>query len=84
MKGEDAMKFKPVNGHILVQFDHSKTLANGITIKKDTAGRKDLVFANDVYKNKLVGFPFYAATRVVIDGKEYFIINEQDILIEQT
>jgi co-chaperonin GroES (HSP10) len=82
------MKIKMTNDNVLVEFEKSKVLDNKVIMDKNSAGRKELVFATVVkqslgrdMKGKRVCFPFYAASRVMLDDKEYFVVSEQDIVM---
>lgn len=79
-----------VNKNVLVSIDNKNVLGNKIIMEKDTAGRKDMVFATVVNHepsdkgvlgiHATVCFPYYAASPVTIEGQPYFIVSEDDIV----
>jgi co-chaperonin GroES (HSP10) len=79
------------NKNVLVTLQEDrKILHNGISVQ-DTRGRKDIVvgivecshpalkFPNRV----LVWFPMYAGLPLQLDGKQYLIVNYEDIIISE-
>ena len=77
------MKFKPLHDRVLIEvLDSSEKTAGGIIIP-DTAQEKPQegkVIPMDVKVGDKVLFGKWSGTEVKIDGKEYSIMKESDIM----
>ena len=79
------------NKNLLVSmFEDRKVLQNGISVQ-DTRGRKDIVVgiveaAHPSLKfpyRVLVWFPMYAGLPIQLDGKQYLIVNYEDVIMSE-
>lgn len=79
------------NKNVLVSVKlERKTLQNGISVQ-DTRGRKDIVegiveasHPSLKFSNRaLVWFPMYAALPITVAGKQYVIVNYEDIIMSE-
>lgn len=79
------------NKNVLVSLqDNRKVLTNGISVQ-DTRGRKDIVVgivecshpALKFPNRALVWFPMYAGLHIQLDGKQYLIVNYEDIIMSE-
>jgi co-chaperonin GroES (HSP10) len=79
------------NKNILVTLrEDRKVLNNGISVQ-DTRGRKDIVIgiveaAHPSLKfpyRVLVWFPMYAGLPIQLDGKQYLIVNYEDVIMSE-
>ena len=77
------MKFKPLHDRVLIEvLDSSEKTAGGIIIP-DTAQEKPQegkIISMDVKVGDKVLFGKWSGTEVKIDGKEYSIMKESDIM----
>lgn len=79
------------NKNVLVSLQEDrKVLNNGISVQ-DTRGRKDIVVGivecshpSLKFPNRaLVWFPMYSALPIQLDGKQYLIVNYEDIIMSE-
>ena len=81
---------KVLNKNVIVSLRNSVELKNGINLK-ETRGKRDIVtgvvFAADetlnIKANAKVWFPLYASNEVVVEGKQYAVLNFDDIIMVQ-
>jgi co-chaperonin GroES (HSP10) len=81
---------KVLNKNVIVLLRNSVELKNGINLK-ETRGKRDIVtgivFAADetlkIKDNTKVWFPLYASNEVIVDGKQYAVLNFDDIIMVQ-
>lgn len=78
---------KVINNNTLVKLQNqSTTLGNGLNINNETQNRKDIVTGivvqstDDSIKGK-VWFPLYAASIITTSEGEFYIVNNQDIML---
>jgi co-chaperonin GroES (HSP10) len=88
------MKLRMTNKFWLVKLEEElKQLANGLTVK-ETRGKRDIVIgvvihgdyspefpAADGYH---VWFPLYAANPITVEGNEYLVVHQDDIIMVES
>lgn len=85
------MKVKMTNKFWLVKLEEeNKILANGLTVK-ETRGKRDIVTGRVIHGDYspefpaadgyLVWFPLYAANPITIEGNNYLVIHQDDIIM---
>ena len=74
------------NKILIEQLQSETELGNGISINQETQSRKDVVTglvistSDKNYENCVVYFPLYAALPLTYQGKNYLIVDIEDIL----
>lgn len=85
---------KIFNGFVLIEIEEEKTqLGNGLAVK-ETRGKRDIVCGKVVLtsdtatsnigiaiKDKVM-FPLYASNPVIINDKEYLVVDYKDIILK--
>ena len=85
------MKIKMTNKFWLVELEEeNKILANGLTVK-ETRGKRDIVTGRVIHGDYspefpaadgcLVWFPLYAANPITVEGNNYLVIHQDDIIM---
>lgn len=78
-----------LNKHIIIDLKQTTSLGNGLSLK-ETRGKRDIVSGIVTLADPSVGlavgdhiwFPLYAANEIVIDGKQYLVVNIQDVIMK--
>lgn len=78
-----------LNRFLLVETpEETKTLGNGLALK-ETRGKRDIVYARIVCAAEdtglaagtLIWFPLYAATAMDLEGKQYLVVDFNDVIM---
>jgi len=82
---------KVLNAHVVIELKNSVELKNGINLK-ETRGKRDIVtgvvfkaddLLGELKPGTLVWFPLYASNEIVIGGKQYAVVQYDDIIMVQ-
>ena len=88
------MKYRMTNKFWLVELvEENKILANGLTVK-ETRGKRDIAVGKVIhgdYSHEFpcadgyhIWFPLYAANPIVVDGNNYLVVHQDDIIMVES